>query len=382
MESRPRSKLNTQIYEEACEWFVTSAAGEMDDLRRREFDRWLRKSPENLSAYMEIAAIGGEGATLDPHNRWDEAKLLAEAAQDRDNIVEMPNTSVADASVTSESSPPIRVGKKNRWRFAAIAAGIAIVVALPIIAPFLRAPTYATAVGEQRSIVLADGSTVELNSRSKLEVRYSRQARAVELLAGQALFHVAKDRARPFVVTSGSTRIQAVGTQFDVYKKGDGTIVTVVEGRVAVQQTEDRSGASNPSGSIVPRPNDAAGASVTLGRGHTEPAILLGAGEQLAVTPAAAERIPNPNIAGATAWKQRQLVFESASLTEVAEEFNRYNERQLVIDESVPDDFHISGVFSSTDPASLIRFLRARPGLTVIETPSAIRVEKKVSPPG
>jgi transmembrane sensor len=70
------------------------------------------------------------------------------------------------------------------------------------------------------------------------------------------------------------------------------------------------------------------------------------------------------------------LVFESASLADVAEEFNRYNDRQLIVGDPSLETFHVSGVFSSTDPASLIRFLRARPGLRIVETQSQIRIEK------
>jgi transmembrane sensor len=210
---------------------------------------------------------------------------------------------------------------------------------------FLRVATYTTATGEQRSIVLADGSLVELNSRSKIQVRFSEQQRSVSLLDGQALFQVAKDRARPFVVASDGTTVRALGTQFDVYKKPNGTVVTVVEGRVAILRKRA--------------------------------AVYLGAGEQLIVTPMSEQKTAHPNVASATAWTQRQLIFESASLSDVAQEFNRYNERQLVIEDSNIHDFHISGVFSSTDPASLIRFLRQRPDVQVVETATEIRIAKK-----
>src|SRR5258708_14766281 len=102
----------------------------------------------------------------------------------------------------------------------------------------LSAPVYITALGEQRSIQFADGSTVELNSRSKISVKYSQQESDVDLLEGQAVFHVAHDVSRPFIVAVGATRVRAVGTQFDVYKKSNGTVVTVVEGRVAVYSTQ------------------------------------------------------------------------------------------------------------------------------------------------
>ena len=101
--------------------------------------------------------------------------------------------------------------------------------------------------------------------------------------------------------------------------------------------------------------------------------------QQLTVTPKRIQIAEHQNIASATAWTQRQLVFESASLADVADEFNRYNDRQLIVGDPRLETFHVSGVFSSTDPASLIRFLRARPELRIVETGSQIRIEKNTS---
>src|SRR5258705_13038303 len=88
MDRHARSKMNTQIYEEACTWFVDSRAGDLDDAGRREFDRWLRKSPEHLSAYLEIAAIWNEGPSLDPRNKWATNTLIEQArAAEHHNVV-------------------------------------------------------------------------------------------------------------------------------------------------------------------------------------------------------------------------------------------------------------------------------------------------------
>jgi transmembrane sensor len=245
---------------------------------------------------------------------------------------------------------------------------------------YSQATTYATATGEQRSIALADGSVIELNSRSKIEVRFTKGERDVNLVAGQALFHVAKDHARPFIVASDGTRVRAVGTQFDVYQKHGGTVVTVVEGTVAVVRTgaEPSQGSEGlSSGSATP--DLPAHTGFDIGGSAMVNAVYLSAGEQLTVTPKTERKTAHPNIASATAWTQRELVFDSASLSDVAEEFNRYNERQLVIQDPALYDFHISGVFSSTDPASLITFLRQRPGVKVIEGGSEIRIAKNNS---
>src|ERR1700716_11269 len=100
MERHARSKMNTQIYEEACASFVESRAGDLDDAGRREFDRWLRKSPEHLSSYLEIAAIWNEGPQLDPDGKWSVDQLIAHAlGAGDDNVMPTSGTEVTLADV-------------------------------------------------------------------------------------------------------------------------------------------------------------------------------------------------------------------------------------------------------------------------------------------
>jgi transmembrane sensor len=392
-----RTKLNTQIYEEACAWFIDSRAGDLDEAARYEFDCWLRKSPEHLSAYLELAAIWNEAPQLDPEGKFDCDTLIAQAAMDRDNVVELTNSRSAESSradIAARAAPdsslnaaePAQVPAPNQqrrrvrgWRFAAIAASLAFIAISAILyLQTFRAPMYGAAIGEQRSLTLADGSIVELNSRSKIVVRYSKQERRVELLQGQALFRVTKDAARPFIVKTGATLVRAVGTEFDVYQRREDTVVTVVEGRVAILTSHAGALTDHdvPASALGPHQSNLEFPAVAPGQIGN---ILVAAGEQLTVTPKRIQVAEHPNIASATAWTQRQLVFESASLADVADEFNRYNEKQLVVGDPRLETFHVSGVFSSTDPASLIRFLRARPELRIVETGSQIRIEKNTS---
>ena len=253
-------------------------------------------------------------------------------------------------------------------------------------------PLYVTDIGERRSITLADGSTVDLNARSKLRIDFSQSERRVELLDGQALFQVAKDKNRPFIVASGAATVRAVGTQFDVYRKDSGITVTVLEGRVAVYSTVPapaQGGSPQPSAagprSVSASPSTAphaiphASAASPNPTGLTDPSqpaeIFLSAGEQVTVTPA--QVLPAPahaDIAATTAWMERRLIFDGSKLADVVQEFNRYNRRQLVIEGAQLSDFHVSGVYSSTDPASLIRFLREQPGLKITEDDNQVLI--------
>ena len=338
-------KLNTQIYEEATQWFVEFRSGDADERARRAFSEWVRVSPEHVRAYLEIAAIWNEGEMLDSERRYGD-KIAVELAE-IDNVLplaEAPRQLLTQPA--SVDAPRSKVTRRN-----AIAATLLIVGSSLFAWLYLNEGIYRAGIGEQRSLMLADGSMVQLNSRSRIQVHLTDDERRVELLEGQALFLVAKDSTRAFVVTSDGVAVRAVGTQFDVYKRPDGTSVTVLEGQVEV---------ASKSSAVV------AGA-----------AVLLTAGEQLMVTPDGANEPRRADVVAATAWTQRRIVFDSATLSDVAQEFNRYNVRQIVLKDADMTNFHISGVFSSTDPTSLIRFLRERPGIEVVESEDEIQISRR-----
>jgi transmembrane sensor len=379
-----RIKLNAQISEEAAEWFIEFRTGDIDAAGRRAFDVWVRSSQEHLRAYLEIAAIWNEGGSLDARRALDVDTLISLA---QENVVPLevrssaaPDSGLGSLTRKAEESAQRAKPTLTRSRLVAIAASVALLICATTTLLWLqsyRAPTFATDVGEQRSIRLPDGSTVELNSRSRVRVHFTEAERAVDLLEGQALFQVAKNPARPFIVRSDDTRVRAVGTQFDVYKKRGGTIVTVVEGKVAILAADNAdAGAVKPSGRESPVSRSGSQFDGN-GRGVSPPelhaAILLSAGEQLTVTAKTAPRPARVNVAAATAWTQRQLVLESAPLAEVAEEFNRYSTRKLVVEDSASHELRLSGVFE-TDPDFLIRYLRERPDITVHETDREIRI--------
>jgi transmembrane sensor len=388
MQRKSPTQFNEQIYQEACEWFVEFRSGDLDASARRRFDAWTRKSPENLAAYLEISALWNEGSALDSDRKWDTERLLADAAAGEPTVVELARRSQGDISAVppadaSSERGPISLEHQNRHspkfgplsRIAASIAAIGLIAGTVIAYQHFRTPIYATTFGEQRSITLADGSVIDINSHSKIRVRYTTHGRDVDLIEGQALFHVAKDPTRPFIVGTAATQVRAVGTEFDVYKKIGGTVVTVVEGRVVVLLRTEGPTSSNII--LEPTRTRTMDQPSVQSQSATNAPMFLSAGEQVIVTHGAMYKAEHPSIAIATSWTQRQLQFESASLSEVAEEFNRYNERQLVIEDPALYDFHITGVFSSSDPASLVRFLRERPGVKVTETAAEIRVSRK-----
>jgi transmembrane sensor len=357
------NRKNSQIYEEASEWLVELRTGEVDAGTRERLDAWFRASPEHIRAYLELSSIWEDGGDPDLDRAHSTDALIA-LARTATNVIPLERPEKVKAAATAQTAvagaKPIR--RKVSTRFLMVASvGAASVVAGLVGLWFLASaePSYATRTGEEKSVQLPDGSSLQLNSRSRIRVRFSEHEREVDLLEGQALFKVAKDSTRPFVVHSDSARVRAVGTQFDVYKKDSGTTVTVVEGRVAV----------------LAKPHEGPNLA-TLDAGAPD-AIILMAGEQVTVAPSTATKPRKADVATATAWTQHQLVFDSTPLTAVAQEFNRYNVRQLIVSDDGLQDFHVTGIFSSTDPASLLRFLRAQRGITVDETDTAIRISKQ-----
>jgi transmembrane sensor len=220
-----------------------------------------------------------------------------------------------------------------------------------------RAPLYVTHVGELRTITLDDGSVITLNAASRMKVSFTRDQRWAELVEGQALFRVSKDALRPFVVESGGTRVTVVGTQFDVNRTSSGTVVTVLEGRVAVAGTPRNEGTKS---------------------GVAE-SLLVFAGEQAIVTTSEATKREAPNAAGVVAWTTGLLVFDSEPLREVARAFNRQNAKHLIVTDPALQELKISGVFPATGAARVAEFLRQRFAVQVIESDTEIRIEK---PPG
>jgi transmembrane sensor len=213
-------------------------------------------------------------------------------------------------------------------------------------------------------------------------------------LEGQAHFQVAKDKSRPFIVKSGDATVRAVGTQFDVDRKSTGTTVTVLEGRVVVYSDAhpEVSGSSQPASAPAngavrhvpanPKIHKApavAGAPPELPSGLEPPAesgsaVYVGAGEQVTVTSQSLAPPEHADVTAATAWMQRRLVFDGTRLSDVVEQFNRNNRRQLIIESDKLAGYHVSGVYSSTDPASLVRFLREQPGFKITETDTEVRI--------
>lgn len=363
---KSRRLLSEQIGEAAADWLVAFCEGEVDASGREAFIEWLRSSPEHVRAYLRISALWEDEDLFTRHRRLD-ADALVQRALAESNVISLSGADVGMSGTGDGQVAPRPVQHRRVPRFAVAASvllatvGIALLVWLQVDVPLV----YKTAVGEQRTVTLSDGSTLSLNARSKVMVRYDETRRAVDLIEGQALFRVASNPRRPFIVYSDSAIIRAVGTQFDVSRRSDKTVVTVVEGRVAVSEAETagRGGSALLSGSKSSSAQPGA-------------ASFVSAGEQVIATASALTTVQHADVAAATAWTEGKLVFRSLPLVEVIDEFNRHTPRRFVIEDAQLADVRISGIFSFTDTAQLTEFLRERFGVTVRETDAEVRLAR------
>lgn len=329
----------TSVTEQASAWWMLLNHGDATPADHHAFGEWVARSPERVEAFLQTARLTRALQSKDLH--WPDTPveaLIREARSAPREVIGLPVRHGRRTSMELSASP---------WTRRIAIAGIAGLIAGAAGWWFSSTEHYQTAIGEQRSVVLSDGTVVILNTSSEIEVHMARDHRTVDLLSGEALFEVARDPARPFDVAAGKTTVRAVGTQFNVDRRPSRTTVTVVEGKVAVFTGDDARGSP----------------------GVDAPANLpVAAGEQLIVAPNTVPHAARVDPAKATAWTQRKLVFEHRPLGEVADEFNRYNRERIDIESPQLRNQEITGVFEANNPESFMIFLEKIPDVTVERT--------------
>ncbi len=323
-----RTPLSFEVTRQAAHWVVQLRSPDRPTNTESDFADWLRASPAHVGEYLKAVEV------------WEALSHPdVDGASTPEHLIDEAQRSVATTLPIGRSSLPPAVARE-RGRF--FRPGLAAVLALLLVTGWLGWKRFAeldltTGRGEQRSAVLPDGSIVELNTQSEIRVVYTRLQRRIDLIRGEAFFQVAKNPERPFVVFTDLATATAVGTRFSVYRAAKGTIVTVEEGRVLVRD--------------LSRGTDSGE------RRQQAQGIEVDPGTQAEAQPSRPVLTYHTDLARSLAWRQRRLVFEGAPLSEVVEEFNRYNAVPLVVVDARLGGRHISGVFGANDPESLIDFL-------------------------
>jgi transmembrane sensor len=360
----PEDALQRRILgEQAAKHLVELAEGGGE--RRAAFIAWIKESPRHVEEFLLASATMGafRRQRKDEGAREEIERLIADAVAERSglrNVVRLQEEANA-LPLTPTRRPQWERAKKIRVSMAAGVAALALIAGGVWWAALKGGPGYATGVGEQRTVRLADGSFVHLNARSRIEVDFSAEAREIRLARGEAIFKVEHDAVRPFRVRAGDAVIQALGTQFNVYRRPEGTTVSVLEGKVRVTTDEATSSSSRASG-IASR----------LG------SINLTVGEQASIaTSGSIEKRAVPDVSRAVAWRERRLVFRADRLEEIAEEFNRYSPRRIEPLDARARNQRITGTFNADDPESLVLFLEKLDGLEVERSGEGFRIRAR-----
>ena len=264
-------------------------------------------------------------------------------------------SSAWELSGALQSRPFARVSRWERAGFRAgfwrstVAVACAAVVCSVGVALYLRATGVVTGIGEQRVLVLEDGTRVSLNTESRLVVHFNQSSRRVELDRGEALFEVAADPARPFIVRAGHRQIEALGTSFVVREEDHRLSVVLVEGKVAVS-------------------DDDAPASPTV----TSDAVTLTPGERLTFKSDETPAIDRPSLEKVTAWRRGQVDLDETPLAEAATEMNRYSTLKLRVVQTEAARLPISGVFRAGDTEGFAEAVARSYALSVERRPHEI----------
>ena len=291
METRACACGQTTVRDDAARWFVRLQEPAIEADEQQRFDAWLNEHPQHRDEFQLLQGL------------WSAADLLP-------------------------------APRRPLLRYAVAASVLAVALGLGLFSglnhPGGYSAEFATALFERKHVALPDGSVIDLNSRSRLQVRFEQDRRLIELSEGEAMFSVAHDTARPFVVEAGSGKVTVTGTRFDVRRD-------VAQTRVAVEQ-----------GTVKVQGRDAA----------DDQFISLSAGLGTHVDAqgqVAAAYAVNP--AELTAWRSGKLVFNNASLSEVAAEVSRYREKPLTVTNPAVASLRLTSVFKSDNTDALLKAL-------------------------
>lgn len=298
-----------EMEHQAAQWVALEDRGLSTEERAR-LDEWLSQSTAHRVCYLQMSAM------------WERA----------DKIGPKP---IADLL-------PLRsTAARRSWAAHLIAAAMLVCVLGAGGYYYLTRPvsnTYITQVGEQRSVRMADGTLIQLNTDTSVSTSVSAMARTVTLERGEAYFEVVHDARRPFTVLVGERRVTDLGTKFSVRRDGDNVVVVVREGRIALDWPGH--------------------ASATVIQAHADDVVTADP-QHVQIS----SRQPRA-IDDSLSWRQNMLVFDHEPLAEVAREFNRYNLKQVEV-RGPAQNLLIGGHFRADNLAVFASLLHEGFGLKV-----------------
>lgn len=325
-DERPALSHAEEIDAQAVAWFVKRINGvdtrDWTDAAQAEFEAWLGQSPKNRVSYWRVEA------------GWDQVQLLS--------AVRPPRDLRGNAGIGEIAKDRLR--DWSFWFKSVGATAAVLAIAFVSSVSFLggQSVTYSTPVGGRQTVTLADGSHIELNTNTIIQVGSNGMdpRQAVELVRGEAFFQVKHDSAHPFVVTVGADRLVDLGTEFLIRKDANRTKIGLVEGSVRLES----SGFWSHSPLATLAPGD----------------LAIAAENNVTITRGAARELSDD-----LAWRTGRLIFRHETLGVAAAEFNRYNAQKLVIADAQTASLRISSTFPINGTRAFARVMQRLLGLHV-----------------
>jgi transmembrane sensor len=351
-ERRTTSIENDPIYEAAAEWLVRLQDPHVSLEDTLAWQAWMKQDARHARAFARVEEVSQAVRDVRPPRERSSREL------EEDDY---------DGTVALDSWRK-RPAHPRPARLLALAASIALAVIGLVVwrsSSFRWHPhsgiVMSTAVGENRTVSLADGSTVVLGGNTSLAVALSRDTRSIALTRGEAFFTVAKDPSRPFEVNAGDATVIAVGTEFNVRRTGDRSFVSVVEGRVIVE----------PSSRLMP----------TFVLRELQPKLRpvpVDAGQQTTAGSAGIELASAIEDASAvTSWQSGRLAFRLQPLKYVLEDVNRYAPKPIVVADDSIAALVITGTVTSDNVSGWVSSLERGFDLTADEQPDRIVLKRR-----
>lgn len=360
------SRASRRLTEEAATWYLELRGGG-DRRTNARFLTWLQRSPQHVAEYLAIAGLHNDLPAAAAAEKAAHAQLKALAASEPSVVPFKIKTMPVQSAPSMPQTRTSRVSRPRAFRWLAVAAGVVLVLGggirmatQPV--PVAPGQTYASDASAPRTVPLDDGSVVELDRNSAMVVRFDAQGRSIELVHGAALFNLGKDPGRPMSIHVGTQVLTDIGTVFTVRTGSDATDVAVISGRVAVAER-------------APRWIDRVAPRLASGEPPLLPVVELAGGESARV--ANDGRLlghGSTDIAHATAWLPTEIRFHDMPVAEVAQRFNAYLGRPLVIDDKALAAKRISGVFRAHNADAFVAYLSTLPDVRVERTAMDVRV--------
>ncbi|MDM3869749.1 FecR domain-containing protein [Porticoccus sp. W117] len=295
--------------EKSSEDIVKLYADEVTPEEKQRISNWKNESPEYADHFLAT------------NHLISDLEILASDAD------------IQAAVSSSDKSVPVSQGSRKGWQFMAVAASL--LLAVVVVFQLWPEPKsieaqvdrYVTRVGEQKSITLEDGTSINLNTATELLVMYTANSREVTLRRGEAYFDVVSDPGKPFTVAAGARSVTVLGTEFNLYRAPDKLKLAVTEGLVSIHDSEIQ----GFTGEALTLPKDG---SEQLLPSASQYHVGVGGVVELDVKSNAMTANYSENLSRLTSWKKGVVRFDAAPLSDVVKELNRYSGKKILIEDA------------------------------------------------